>query len=157
MRDRPIDVFTHLDEHISYSEEYGTLFDTPFVEAVEDVLQILKNGVTVQEWISVNDRLPENEKDVLIRAERKLYGIGKRGSKIASVISMAFHTDGKMNTEQSAYTWETEYLDAEYDEEADAYIIPEGWWESVTYSEAFSAVCDVVTHWMPLPQPPKGE
>lgn len=57
-------------------------------------------------WISVKDRLPENEKDVLIRAERKLYGIGKSGSKIASVISMAFHTDGKMNTEQSAYTWE---------------------------------------------------
>lgn len=118
---------------------------------------LISNGVTVQEWIPVTERLPENEKDVLIRAERKLYGIGKRGSKIASVISMAFHTDGKMNTEQSAYTWETDYLDAEYDEEADAYIIPEGWWESVTYSEAFSAVCDVVTHWMPLPQPPKEE
>ena len=48
MRDRLIDVFTHLDEHISYKEEYGILFDTPFVKAVEDVLQMLK-GATVQE------------------------------------------------------------------------------------------------------------
>lgn len=46
-------------------------------------------------------------------------------------------------------------MDAEYDEKADAYIIPEGWWESITYSEAFSAVCDIVTHWMPLPEPPE--
>ena len=65
VKERLADVFTHLDEHISYNEEYGILFDTPFVKAVEDVLQML-NGVTVQEWISVKDRLPDHDDWVLV-------------------------------------------------------------------------------------------
>jgi hypothetical protein len=107
MRDRLIVVFTHLDENISYKEEYGILFDTPFVKAVEDVLQMLK-GVTVQEWISVKDRLPEKWQNVL-----------------------AVRSDGKMRFD---------------------FICSTGCWcEDVNY------VGYSVTHWMPLPQPPKGE
>lgn len=62
-----------------------------------------------------------------------------------------------MNTEESSYTWDLYGTNAEYDEEADAYIVPEGWWERVLYGEEFSAVDDFVTHWMPMPEPPKGE
>ena len=73
------------------------------------------------------------------------------------MVSTAFYTDGKMNTEESGYNWDLGNVDMEYDEEVDAYIVPEGWWESVRYGEEFSAVDYFVTHWMPLPQPPKGE
>lgn len=101
-------------------------------------------------WISVKDWLPENEKDVLIAYTRK----GLRGD-VYSCVGMAFHTDGKTNTDDSVYSWQTEYIDMDYDEESDAYIIPEGWWETVDFGEEFSAVDMVVTHWMPLPEPPE--
>ena len=105
-------------------------------------------------WIPVEERLPENEVDVLVLCERRLYGITELDRRISKHVAMAFHTDGKTNTEDSSYTWELWDTNADYDEEADAYIIPEGWWERVLYSEEFSAVDDVVTHWMPLPDHP---
>lgn len=46
----------------------------------------------------------------------------------------------------------------DYDEENDQYLIPEGWWEYRHYNpdDVYNnAVDDVVTHWMPLPNPPK--
>lgn len=32
----------------------------------DDVMDIIANGVTVQEWISVNDRLPEEKVDCIV-------------------------------------------------------------------------------------------
>lgn len=103
-------------------------------------------------WISVEEKLPDNEVDVLVCVTREHYS---DPSKDIRFVAKAFHTDGKTNTEHSRYGWSLQYIDMEYDEEADAYIIPEGWWESVEYEDEFSAVDDFVTHWMPLPEAPK--
>lgn len=103
-------------------------------------------------WIPVTERMPDNEVDVLICVERRHYS---DPGKFIRFVVKAFHTDGLKNTEDSAYAWSTDYTDMEYNEESDVYIIPEGWWECVEYGEEFCAVSDFVTHWMPLPKPPK--
>ena len=152
------DIKTKLTEIISNTKygngsKIGDNFQKGFIEKIAD--NLIANGVTVQKWIPVTERLPKNEVDVLILAERRLYGIRELDGKKVPIVAKAFHTDGKMNTEESCYNWELDNVDMVYDEEADAYIVPEGWWESVVYGEEFSAVDDFATHWMPLPEPPK--
>ena len=86
-----------------YDEWYGN----------EDIAEkLISNGVTVQEWISVDDRLPEPWKQVLIYS---LHDFCESAVYIG--------VPGKWRV-----TWNHEMLDA-----------------------------DSVTHWMPLPEPPKGE
>lgn len=76
------------------------------IEAVADYL--LDNGVTVQEWISVKDRLPEDQEEVLVYTRSK---------------------NGIRNIDKG-------YMAIDH-------FIHRG--------------CAEVTHWMPLPEPPKGE
>lgn len=101
-------------------------------------------------WISVSERLPKNEQDVLVCVKRKHYA---KPDEYIRFVSKAFYTDGKHNTEHTCYCWDAYNLD--YDEKADAYIISEGWWESVDYNEEFGMIDDYVTHWMPLPDLPE--
>ena len=68
---------------------------------------LIANGVTVQEWISVDDRLPKKDEIVIICTDKNFIYAG----------------------ELVGDTW---FLDND------------SWTETVT-------------HWMPLPQPPKGE
>ena len=95
---------------------------------------------------------------MLCLAERKIYSIRTKGITKYHIVTTGMHEDGKNNTEDSGWVWETDGF--EYDEELDAYIIPEGWWEYKHYNgdeQNNYAIDDVVTHWMPLPKPPKGE
>lgn len=80
---------------------------------------LISNGVTVQEWISVDDRLPDQSGNVLV------------------IVS---------GNPQKNITLDCAYELAEYDP-YDGWIM-EMWpeWEDA-----------VVTHWMPIPEPPKGE
>ncbi len=127
-------------------EEPGFGYTRKTAEYLADYL--IAKGVMLQEWISVKDRLPEVETEVLILA--------RHGNR--NVITTGMYEDGQMNTEDSDWWWETEGF--EYDEELDVYIIPEGWWEYKHYIDDEThnyAIDGVVTHWMPLPQPQKGE
>ena len=71
---------------------------------------LISNGVTVQEWISVKDRLPESGKESVLIALR--WG----------EVDIGWCEDGR---------WRSEFVNEYEDGE--------------------------VTHWMPLPNPPKGE
>ncbi len=47
-----------------------------------------------------------------------------------------------------------------YDESEDEYYVPEGWFERIENWDDYTdiAVGDyIVTHWMPLPEPPKED
>ena len=74
--------------------------------------ELISNGVTVQEWISVDDRLPEDNSDVL-----------------------AYLRDCDKGR-----------------------IYPANYAKGVWFDCIFDIpVTNATTHWMPLPEPPKGE
>ena len=72
--------------------------------------RLIAHGVTVQEWISVKDRLPEVGKKVLVYCK-----------------------ENKNDYEIGAYS-----------DTYRGFFVRQTWYENIT-------------HWMPLPQPPKGE
>lgn len=127
-------------------------FDCPLKEVPDTNVGEIEQG----EWIPVSERLPENEQPALITCRRNIV-TSKNNKKTYYFIAFAFYTDGEHNTEESDYGWydACNYTAFKYDEETDAYIIPEGWWEKVRFADEFYAVdCEVVA-WMPLPEPYK--
>lgn len=111
---------------------------------------LIANGVTVQEWIPVSERLPKPEEEVWVQCERGQFGFKYQ--------CKAFYIPPKWLREESALNWDYECCN-EYDEEADDYYVNEGWYERIHNWDDYSAVGigDFVTHWMPLPSAPKGE
>nr|DAN57097.1 MAG TPA: Protein of unknown function (DUF551) [Caudoviricetes sp.] len=104
-------------------------------------------------WISVKDRPPEPETEVFIYAE-----VRRDDKVIGHVTTTAIYEDGTIHTEESIWNWDDINYWGTYDEETDDYIIPEGWWEKRHYNDDDTRnlqVDDFVTHWMPLPEPPK--
>lgn len=59
-------VIAHLGDHITYKENIGICYDSELAKVIEDAYMELKNGVTVQEWISVKDGLPKPFTPVLV-------------------------------------------------------------------------------------------
>ena len=99
-------------------------------------------------WISVEDKLPIVERDVLVAVEPEIGG--------GYFIAMGFYEYGKTYAEDSCYNWDSDYIDMKYDDDADDWIVPQGWYESVSFSEEFAEIKDKVVYWRPLPEPPKG-
>ena len=107
----------------------------------------------VGKWISVSEKLPDTETEVIVLAKRKFKGGGFR-----YIITTALYEDGTVLENDSIWYWND--LDGEWNEEEDCYIIPEGWWEDRHYNmdEVYNnAIDDEVVAWQPLPEPYKGD
>lgn len=138
-------------EEICEDPEQLEKIDELFLEKCREIEE-LKRKAKEQEWIPVEQRLPENEVEVEITYKRKSYLTGEESYFTAR----AFYEDGTMNTEDSDYCW-CDTDDWEYNEEKDAYIIPECWYEEVRFGEGFFAVDMPVIAWRPLPEPYRGD
>lgn len=101
-------------------EFVGLVSDVPLTDFVAD--HLIANGVTVQEWISVKDRLPDNQEHDWVLAQV----VEDNGY---------MHIPKVMEYRQNRNDWYEETY---------------GWLSQ--HNDMFT-----VTHWMPLPQPPKGE
>ncbi len=99
-------------------------------------------------WIPVESgKFPENEEEVEITFVSKHYGTGETLYSTAR----AFYEDGTFTTDDSAFNWYDENF--KYEEEKDAYIIPEGWYEGVSFAEEFGFVDMPVIAWRYLTEP----
>lgn len=103
-------------------------------------------------WISVKDRLPENEQTVLVYVKRM---VSYKSEEYETIMLTAIYTDGKHSVDNSDYYKKWSWADYEYDEETDKFIIIEGWWEITEGLDDMIWISDTVTHWMPLPEPPE--
>ena len=93
--------------------------------------------------------MPKSEKRVLVTCEiRSLHGYKKQ------YVCEAFHADA-YSVSEGKYPEDTDCYD--YCEEDDEYYLKEGWYEVIHNWDEYSSVVidDFVTHWMPLPEPPK--
>lgn len=121
--------------------------------------RVLETGEAIQKlpaadvapvgWISVKDRLPEPETEVLAVCVRNGYRF----------ICPVIYENGTTLTQDSIWNWYELDNYGTYSEENDDYFVPEGWWENrqFTPDDVYNNPVDcAVTHWMPLPEPPKG-
>lgn len=131
-------------DHFSVRECFGWR-----AREIEEVLRAVP-ATPVPQWISIKDRLPEVETEVLVACDRNGYRF----------VCPAIYEDGTVLTQDSIWNWYELENCGTYSEENDDYFVPEGWWENrqFTPDDIYNSPVDcAVTHWMPLPEPPKGD
>lgn len=89
---------------------------------------LIAHGVTVQEWISVDDKLPE-----VVSIQK---GYRSTVKKSIRVLCVCVQKSGKTMVKEGYCEWYNDYQEPRWK-------IP--------------GTIDEVTHWQYLPQPPKGE
>lgn len=119
VREKLVELLKEAPYNIFDNKLGGMLFDS-CLGMIAD--HLINNGVTVQDWISVEDRLPDNKEHDWVLAQV----VEDNGY---------MHIPKVMEYRQSKNDWFEETY---------------GWISK--HNGAFT-----VTHWMPLPQPPKGE
>lgn len=141
----PVDICDNDYSMGNYSELVKKLGE---YEDLEEQGKLLMNAGQNNNWILCSDRMPENEQDVEITYVRKNYLTGEK----CYYTTRAFYEDGTLTTENSAYCW-NETDNWECDEKTDSCIIPEGWFESVHFTEEFGIVDMPVIAWRPISEP----
>ena len=98
-------------------------------------------------WISVDERLPESGVHVLLACK---FGCNSR------YVCDGFFAERWTIAQESYMDDDCAY---EYCEDDDEYYLEKGWYEVIKNWDDYGFVCipDEVTHWMPLPYPPKEE
>lgn len=105
----------------------------------------------MSEWISVEERLPEAEEVVLVTMQYDDFGAPPLWRPFVSVAAhVGYH-------ERTTEDWREYEGETEYDEENDCFWIKPCWYEVnvVDDNPNWELTCCIVTHWMPLPEPPK--
>lgn len=103
-------------------------------------------------WISVKDRMPESGEKVIARLQSKTYQSYWTTTILAHI--------GEHEETTDDYDWRDCECDTEYDEKNDCYWISECWHEVNVVDDNPNGIIDSdynVTHWIPLPEPPKEE
>jgi hypothetical protein len=107
------------------------LIESAYFCPIEELADhLIANGVTVQRWIPVSERLPEEE-EVLCYCE----------NRYTTEIQVRYFSKNLKETSRDYFP--------RYDQERPGFF----------YSDLeYGLIEDTrVTHWMPLPEPPKGE
>ena len=123
MRDRLVELLKGNLENFANDVAY---WSDEHIAALAD--HLIANGVTVQEWISVEDRLPE------VASTHKEYKTKVKSS--IRVLCACVQKSGKTMVKEGYCEW---YGDN-----------PKAHWK-------IPGTIDGITHWMPMPEPPKGE
>lgn len=126
-----------------YSEEFWSMSEKEMLEFI--------NAEYEEPWILCSERMPLSEQEVLIcTKKRKL----TQTAYIESLVIPAIYEDGTVLENDSGWRWEdVDYAD--WDEEEDCGIIPEGWWENRHFNpdDVYNnPVDEKVVAWMPLPE-----
>ena len=96
-------------------------------------------------WIPVSERLPERKCVAFYKNSH-----GKNRTIMAEYLPRySVETNGECDNDGVE----------EYNEEKDAYYYIEGWWEMIDNWPDYTMVVvhEEVTHWIPLPEPPKEQ
>lgn len=118
------------------------------VESFENFIRAVQQDAQPK-WISVKERLPERCKEDEFLA---VLAIMRRENGTKSVLRCEY-----LHEKQRELSSSYEGDDVLYDEVADQYYYPAGWWELVDNWDEYAFVKVVegeITHWMPLPELP---
>jgi len=96
-----------------------------------------------REWVPVTERMPESGAIVLACYRNALGKLRRIRAEWVAAKTCEADLDSEIG---------------EYDEASDTYYTPEGWYEKIDNWDEYTSIFvheGEVTHWMPLPEPPK--